>query len=130
MLFAESFYWDLTTPSRAFSRSSSSALRMPTALQAVAVLGHAELPQGHRARQVRRSADVVKAVKGMPIQDAFAKNGKVRDDGKMIHDIKFVRVKTPQSPRPRGLLHGAGDGARRAGVPPRLQVKHPSRRRR
>ena len=32
----------------------------------------------------------------MPIQDAFAKNGKVREDGKMVHDMYLVQVKKPQ----------------------------------
>ena len=40
-------------------------------------------------------AEVIKTMKTMNINDAFAKNGKLRDDGKMIHDMYLVKVKTP-----------------------------------
>ena len=29
----------------------------------------------------------------MPIEDAFARNGRVRADGKMVHDMLLVQVK-------------------------------------
>lgn len=97
MLFAESFYWDLDDASRAFSRKFfERTKRMPTALQAgqySATLNYLKAIQKAKSDDV---ADVMKAIKSMPIQDAFAKNGKVRDDGKMIHDMYLVRVKTPK----------------------------------
>jgi branched-chain amino acid transport system substrate-binding protein len=31
----------------------------------------------------------------MPINDFFAKNGKLREDGRMVHDMYLVEVKTP-----------------------------------
>ncbi|EER62384.1 UreA/short-chain amide ABC transporter [Acidovorax delafieldii 2AN] len=97
MLFAESFYWDLDDASRAFARKFfERTKRMPTALQAgqySAVLNYLKAIEKAKSDNV---ADVMKAIKSMPIQDAFAKNGKVRGDGKMIHDMYLVRVKTPQ----------------------------------
>ncbi|MNP71459.1 hypothetical protein D3C76_1678480 [compost metagenome] len=30
-----------------------------------------------------------------PVNDMFAKNGKVRADGRMVHDMYLVQVKTP-----------------------------------
>lgn len=97
MLFAESFYWDLDDASRAFARKFfERTKRMPTALQAgqySATLNYLKAIEKAKSDNV---ADVMKAIKSMPIQDAFAKNGKVRGDGKMIHDMYLVRVKTPQ----------------------------------
>jgi branched-chain amino acid transport system substrate-binding protein len=97
MLFAESFYWDLDDASRAFSRKFfERTKRMPTALQAgqySATLNYLKAIEKAKSDDV---ADVMKAIKSMPIQDAFAKNGKVRADGKMIHDMYLVRVKTPK----------------------------------
>lgn len=97
MLFAESFYWDLDDASRAFARKFlERTKRMPTALQAgqySATLNYLKAIEKAKSDNV---ADVMKAIKSMPIQDAFAKNGKVRADGKMIHDMYLVRVKTPQ----------------------------------
>ena len=31
----------------------------------------------------------------MPINDFFAKNGRIREDGRMTHDMYVVRVKKP-----------------------------------
>ena len=31
----------------------------------------------------------------IPVNDFYAKNGRVREDGRMVHDMYFVQVKTP-----------------------------------
>ena len=31
----------------------------------------------------------------MPVNNFFAKNGKLREDGRMVHDMYLVEVKTP-----------------------------------
>jgi branched-chain amino acid transport system substrate-binding protein len=31
----------------------------------------------------------------MPVNDMFAKNGKIRADGRMVHDMYLAQVKTP-----------------------------------
>ena len=38
---------------------------------------------------------VAKQLKSMPINDFFAQNGKVREDGRMVHDMYLVEVKKP-----------------------------------
>jgi len=40
-------------------------------------------------------ADVMKTLREMPIRDAFARNAKLRADGKLIHDTYLVSVKSP-----------------------------------
>ena len=32
----------------------------------------------------------------MPIDDFFARNGRIREDGRMIHDMYLAQVKTPE----------------------------------
>lgn len=97
MMFAESFYWDLDEASRKFSQKFlEKTNRMPTALQAgqySATLNYLKAIEKAKSDDV---TDVMKAIKSMPIEDAFSKNGKVREDGKMIHDMYLVRVKTPE----------------------------------
>ena len=34
-------------------------------------------------------------MKATPINDFFAKNGRIRDDGRMIHDMYLAQVKKP-----------------------------------
>jgi branched-chain amino acid transport system substrate-binding protein len=44
---------------------------------------------------------VMAKMRELPVNDFFAKNGHVRDDGRMVHDMYFVQVKTPaESTRP------------------------------
>ena len=96
MLFAESFYWDLDDQSRAFAkRFFDRTGRMPTALQAgqySAIRSYLKAIEKAKSDDV---ADVVAAIKTMPIEDAFSKNGRVRADGKMVHDMYLVKVKQP-----------------------------------
>ena len=35
-------------------------------------------------------------MKATPVNDFFAKNGKIREDGRMVHDMSLARVKTPE----------------------------------
>jgi branched-chain amino acid transport system substrate-binding protein len=38
---------------------------------------------------------VVAAMKAMPVHDMFAADGSIRADGRMLHDMYLVEVKTP-----------------------------------
>jgi branched-chain amino acid transport system substrate-binding protein len=38
---------------------------------------------------------VMKKMKEMPINDFFAKNGRIREDGRMVHDMYVYEVKKP-----------------------------------
>ena len=38
---------------------------------------------------------VIAAMKTAPINDFFAKNGHIREDGRMVHDMYLVQVKSP-----------------------------------
>jgi branched-chain amino acid transport system substrate-binding protein len=37
----------------------------------------------------------MKHLKSVPINDMFARHGKIRPDGRMVNDILLVQVKTP-----------------------------------
>ena len=55
----------------------------------------------------------------IPVNDFYAKNGTVREDGRIVHDMYFVQVKTPaRIDRPLGLLQDPGDDSGRSGVSP------------
>jgi branched-chain amino acid transport system substrate-binding protein len=97
MYFTESFYWNLNDDSRKFARRfSEKHKRMPTALQAgqySAVLSYLKAVQ---AAGTDDTGQVMAKLKSMPVNDAFARNGKIRADGKMIHDMYLVEVKAPK----------------------------------
>ena len=96
MMFAESFYWDYDDESRKFADKFMKKMkRMPTALQAGQYSAIRTYLKAVEQAQSDDVADVIKAMKRMRIQDAFAKNGTLRDDGKMVHDMLLVKVKMP-----------------------------------
>ena len=41
------------------------------------------------------TATVLKKMKETPINDMFAKGGKIREDGRMVHDMYLFQVKKP-----------------------------------
>jgi branched-chain amino acid transport system substrate-binding protein len=96
MNFAETFYWDMDDETRKFSQRFFKEMgKMPTALQAgqySAVLNYLRAVEKSGSDNV---VDVMKTLREMPIRDAFARNAKLRADGKLIHDTYLVSVKSP-----------------------------------
>ena len=96
MNFAETFYWDMDDETRKFSQRFFKEMgKMPTALQAgqySAILNYLRAVEKSGSDDV---ADVMKTLREMPIRDAFARNAKLRADGKLIHDTYLVSVKSP-----------------------------------
>ncbi|BAO91901.1 ABC transporter substrate-binding protein [Caballeronia cordobensis] len=61
-----------------------------------------------KAVQAANSKDaktVMARMRDMPVNDMFARNGKLREDGRMVHDMYLVQVKKPsESSNPWDLL--------------------------
>ncbi|MGH9651633.1 MAG: ABC transporter substrate-binding protein, partial [Terriglobales bacterium] len=39
---------------------------------------------------------VAAKMREMPVNDFFARNGKLREDGRMVHDMFLVQIKSPE----------------------------------
>ena len=96
MNFAETFYWDMDDETRQFSQRFFKEMgKMPTALQAgqySAILNYLRAVEKSGSDDVKT---VMQTLRTMPIRDAFARNAKLREDGKLLHDTYLVSVKTP-----------------------------------
>jgi branched-chain amino acid transport system substrate-binding protein len=96
MILVEPFYWDLDDLSRQWSRRFFAKHgKMPNFVQAGA---YSAVTNYLKAVQITKADDagaVMKQLKSMPINDMFARNGKVRADGRMVHDMYLVQVKAP-----------------------------------
>ena len=94
MMFTEGFYWNLNAETRDWSRRYFAKMKkMPSMLQAgvySAVLTYLKAVQ---AAGTDEADAVMKQLKSMTINDMFAKNGKIREDGRMVHDMFLVEVK-------------------------------------
>jgi branched-chain amino acid transport system substrate-binding protein len=94
--FATAFYWDRDDESRAWSkRFFAIHQRMPTSAHAAVYSATRHYLRAIEAAGTDEAKAVMAKMREMPINDFFAKNGKLREDGRMVHDMYLVEVKTP-----------------------------------
>ncbi|MFH1340341.1 MAG: ABC transporter substrate-binding protein [Pseudomonadota bacterium] len=102
LLLSEAFYWDLNDETRAFSkRFMERRKRPPTTAQAGVYSSVLHYLKAVKAAGTTDAAAVIKVMKETPINDMFAKNGKIRDDGRMVHDMYLFEVKKPSESKGR-----------------------------
>ncbi len=102
LLLAEAFYWDLNDDTRAFSkRFMARVKRVPTSAQAGVYSSTMHYLKAVKAADTTDSAAVMKIMKDTPINDMFAKNGRIREDGRMVHDMYLFEVKKPSESKGR-----------------------------
>ena len=56
-----------------------------------------------RPKTDRRGAETV--IQQMPVDDFFAQGGKVREDGRMVHDMDLMRIRKPEESTQRWDLY-------------------------
>ncbi|MBB3011108.1 ABC transporter substrate-binding protein [Cupriavidus alkaliphilus] len=96
LMLTEGFYWDMNDATRAWSRRYFEKLKkMPNMSQAGAYSSVMHYLKAVQAAGTDETAAVMKQMKSIPINDFFAKNGRIREDGRMIHDMYLFEVKTP-----------------------------------
>jgi len=96
MMFTEGFYWNLNDDTRAWSRRFfSKHKKMPSMLHAGTYSAVTTYLKAVQAAGTDDATAVMKKMKETPINDFFAKNGKIREDGRMVHDMYLVEVKKP-----------------------------------
>jgi len=96
MYLTDSFYWDLNDETRAWSKRYFEKMKkMPTGIQAGQYSSVYHYLSAVKAVNSDDTAKVMAQMKKAPINDFFAKNGKIRDDGRMVHDMYLAQVKTP-----------------------------------
>jgi branched-chain amino acid transport system substrate-binding protein len=96
MMFTEGFYWNLNNETREWSRRFfGKHKKMPSMLHAGTYSAVMTYLKAVQATGTDDAATVMKRMKATPINDFFAKNGKIRADGRMEHDMYLVEVKKP-----------------------------------
>lgn len=96
MYVTTGFYWDRDEPSRKWSRRFfEKTKRMPSMIQAADYSATMHYLKAVQAAGTDDSAAVMQKMKATPINDFFATNGKIREDGRMVHDMYLAQVKKP-----------------------------------
>jgi len=97
LTFVTAFYWDRDDESRAWSkRFFERHKRMPTMAQAAVYSAIRHYLRAIDATGTDEAKAVMAKMREIPVNDFYAKNGRVREDGRMVHDMYFVQVKTPE----------------------------------
>jgi branched-chain amino acid transport system substrate-binding protein len=97
LLFTDSFYWDRTPETRAFAQAFFKRHdAMPTSYQAGVNSALRHYFKAVAATNSTDTATVIKWMRENPVNDFFAQGGKVREDGRMVHDMYLMRIKKPE----------------------------------
>jgi|KBSMisStaDraftv2_1062788.scaffolds.fasta_scaffold00425_6 branched-chain amino acid transport system substrate-binding protein len=97
MYLTEGFYWDFNDETRAWSkRFFELHKRMPTMVQAGDYSSTMHYLKAVKAAGTDEAQAVMKKMKETPVNDFFAKNGKIREDGRHVHDFYLLQVKKPE----------------------------------
>jgi len=96
MYLTTGFYWDRNDETRAWSKRYFDKMkRMPTMVQAGDYSATYHYLKAIKAAGTDEAKAVMAKMRDTPVNDFFAKNGKVRVDGRMVHDMYLVQVKKP-----------------------------------
>jgi branched-chain amino acid transport system substrate-binding protein len=100
LLLTTSFYWDRTEESRQWSKRFFARRGvMPTQAQAGVYSAVTHYLKAVAALGSDEAKAVVAKMRDMPIHDFFADHGQLRVDGRMVHELYLVEVKTPEESR-------------------------------
>jgi branched-chain amino acid transport system substrate-binding protein len=96
LVLTNAFYWDRDEETRAFSKKFFARMKRPPHMGDAG--DYSSTMHYLRAIEAAGTDDaktVMAKMREMPIHDFFAKNGRIREDGRMVHDMYVYEVKKP-----------------------------------
>jgi branched-chain amino acid transport system substrate-binding protein len=100
MTFIDGFYWNADPESRAWSKRFFARRGfMPTMSHAGVYSAVRHYLRAVQAAGTDDALAVAAKMRELPVDDFFAKGGRVRADGRMVHDMYLVQVKQPAQSR-------------------------------
>ncbi|GJI97369.1 branched-chain amino acid ABC transporter substrate-binding protein [Duganella caerulea] len=96
MYLTDGWYWDANADTRAWSKRYFAKMKKePSMLQAADYSAAANYLKAVKAVGSDDTDKVMAYLKANKINDMFAKNGVIRPDGRMVHDMYLMEVKKP-----------------------------------
>jgi branched-chain amino acid transport system substrate-binding protein len=96
MYLTDGWYWDTNDETRAWAKKFMARnKKAPSMLHAADYSATMFYLNAVKALASDDGDKVMAKMKSTKINDMFAKNGEVRPDGRMVHDMKLMQVKTP-----------------------------------
>lgn len=100
MLLAEAFYWDMNDETRAFAQRYFAQVKAMPNMSQTGV--YSSVRHYLKAVEAAGSTDalaVMAQMRELPVRDLFTANGRLREDGMMVHDMYLFQVKSPAESR-------------------------------
>jgi branched-chain amino acid transport system substrate-binding protein len=97
LLLTTSFYWDMDDKTREWSKRFFAKMnKMPTMWQAGVYSSVTNYLNAVKDAGTDDPLKVAAKMREKPIEDFFSRNGRLRDDNLMVHDLMLVQVKSPE----------------------------------
>lgn len=95
MYLTDSWYWDQSPESRKWAKRYFEKMKkMPSSLQAADYSAAMQYLNAVKATGTDDADKVIAHMKATRINDMYTKNGSIRPDGRMVHDMFLMQVKT------------------------------------
>jgi branched-chain amino acid transport system substrate-binding protein len=97
LVLTTGFYWDRTDETRAFGKRFFEKMgSMPTMAHAGVYSSVLHYLKAVDAAGSDEAAKTMAKMREIPVNDFFAKGGKIREDGRMVHEMYLMQVKAPE----------------------------------
>jgi len=97
LTITEATYWDLDDETRAWSKRFFETVKaMPNMLQTGTYSSVLHYLKAVEAAGTDETAAVMAKMREIPVNDIFYQNGSIREDGRMLHDMRLFEVKKPE----------------------------------
>jgi branched-chain amino acid transport system substrate-binding protein len=98
--FVTAFYWDRNQETRAWSKRFFERFgRMPTMPQAAVYSAINHYLGAIAAAGTDEAKAVMAKMRERPVNDFYVKGGRLREDGRLVHDMYLAQIKTPAESR-------------------------------
>jgi len=95
MYLTDGWYWDMNPETRAWSKRYFAKMKKePSMLQAADYSAATNYLNAVKAIGTDDSTKVMAKLRATKINDMFTKNGVIREDGRMVHDMYLMQVKS------------------------------------
>ena len=96
LVLTEAFYWDLNDETRAWTkRFRAKKDKLPSMLTVGVYSSTLHYLKAVQAAGTDDPKAVMEKMRAMPVNDVMTKNGKLREDGRLIRDMYLFQVKSP-----------------------------------
>jgi branched-chain amino acid transport system substrate-binding protein len=106
LVLTEAFYWDMNDETRAWTkRFRAKRDKIPSMLTAGAYSAVNHYLKAVQAAGTDDAKAVMAKMREIPVNDVMTKNGKLREDGRLIRDMYLFQVKSPQESKSKDDIY-------------------------